>query len=198
MTSKTIDFWYEFASPYSYLAATRVDGVAKEQGVAVRWRPFLLGAIFKMHKLKVRPMEMIPVKTRYMWMDAERKAKRYGVPLKLPSRFPRHAVLPARVALLGLNEGWGEEFSRRVYHANFAEDKEIGEEAVVAEILENMDLNAKDVIARATTDENKQALREQTDEAFRLGIFGVPTFIAGGELFWGDDRLETALEKAAS
>lgn len=197
MTSNTIDFWYEFASPYSYLAATRVNELAEGQGVAVRWRPFLLGAIFKMHKLKVRPMELLPVKTRYMWMDAERKAKRYGVPIKLPSRFPRAAVLPARVALLGIGEGWGEEFSRRVYHANFAEDEEIGESAVVAEILKTMGLDAEDVIARATTDDNKQALRDQTDEAFRLGIFGVPTFIAGGEMFWGDDRLEMALEKAA-
>lgn len=192
----TIDFWYEFASPYSFLAAMRIADVAKEKGVEVKWRPFLFGAIFKMMKLPTPPMQLTPQKFEYMWLDVVRQAKHRGFSLNPPPEFPRGAVLPSRVALIGLGEDWGEEFSRRVFQANFVHGEDIATPEVVGKILEEMDQDAAAILEQASSQEIKDQLRAQTQEAFDIKIFGVPTFMVGDEMFWGDDRLELALEAA--
>ena len=192
----TIDFWYEFASPYSFLAAMRVADVAKEKGVEVKWRPFLFGAIFKMMKLPAPPMQMSPQKFKYMWLDVVRQAKRRGLDMNPPPEFPRSGVLPSRVTLIGLGEDWGEEFSRRVFQANFVHGEDIATPDVIGKILEGMDQDAPAILEQASSQEIKNQLRAQTQEAFDIKIFGVPTFMAGDEMFWGDDRLELALETA--
>ncbi len=196
MSGKTLHYWYEFASLYSYLTAMRIEDVAKQKGVKVIWRPFLLGAIYKMLKLPVPPMQLNPMKEQYMWLDCARQAKRLGIPFNKPDRFPQVAVLPARVALIGLKEGWGEAFSKRVYQANFVQNQLISDVGVISQILEEMGHKPEEVLARATTPENKKALMIETQKAFDKNIFGVPTFFAGDEIFWGDDRLELALEAA--
>ena len=194
----TMDFWYEFASPYSYLAAMRIADMAKAKGVEVKWRPFLFGAIFKMMKLPAPPMQMCPQKFEYMWLDVVRQAKRRGLEMNQPPEFPRSAVLPSRVALIGLGEGWGEEFSRAVFQANFVHGEDIATPDVIDKILEGMDQDAPAILEQASSQEIKDQLRAQTQEAFDIKIFGVPTFMAGDEMFWGDDRLELALETALS
>jgi len=131
-----------------------------------------------------------------MWRDLARLAQKYGLPFRMPGRFPRSGVLAARVALLGVEEGWVAPFSRAVLNANFAEDREIGEAVVIGEILSTLGLPAEDLLARAVTPENKLALRAQTERAAELGLFGAPSFRVGDELFWGNDRLEDALEWA--
>lgn len=196
MTQPTLHYWYEFASPYSYLSAMRIGDVAKERGVKVIWRPFLLGGIYKMLELPIPPMQLNPMKAEYMWLDCTRQARRHGIPLHKPDHFPQSAVLPARVALIGLKEGWGEAFSIRVYQANFVHNQLISDARVISQILAELGQEPEDVIARATTPENKQALMAETQEAFDKKIFGVPTFFVGDEIFWGDDRLELALETA--
>jgi 2-hydroxychromene-2-carboxylate isomerase len=119
------------------------------------------------------------------------------VPWKRPSVFPRIAVLPVRVALLGASEPWIGEYCRRVMLLNFSEDRDIGSEAVVSEVLAQMGLPAADLIRGATTEQNKLRLREQTDTARLRGVFGAPTFFVRGEMFWGNDRLDDALAFAA-
>jgi 2-hydroxychromene-2-carboxylate isomerase len=101
--------------------------------------------------------------------------------------------LAARVALVGLDEGWGEDFSRAVYRAQFAEGRNIGDPAVIADIVQALGHDSAAALTRAQSDDIKAKLRANTEEAQRLGIFGAPSFIAGGELFWGNDRLEQAL-----
>lgn len=194
--TKTVDFWYEFASPYACLAALRIGDLAKKKGVEVVWHPFLLGAIYKKMKLPILPMQLTPQKEKYMWMDATRQARKYGIACIPPTEFPRVAVLPARVALLGRKEGWGPEFSRQVFLANFTKDQEIDDPEIVAGILDQMGLDSKEIITRALSPGNKLALRKETEKAYDLGIFGVPTFFVDGEMFWGNDRLEQALEAA--
>jgi 2-hydroxychromene-2-carboxylate isomerase len=188
-----LEFWFEFASTYSYPAAMRVEQAARAAGVALAWRPFLLGPIFGSQGWNDSPFNVYPVKGRYMWRDLERVCTRHGVPLRRPSRFPRNGLLAARVALLGAGEPWGPDFVRAVYRANFAEDREISDRAVIASLLGEITGNAADVLERAEARDNKDRLRVQTERATALGIFGAPSFVSRGELFWGNDRLEDAL-----
>ena len=188
-----VDFWFEFASTYSYLAASRVEHLANAAGVVVAWRPFLLGPIFGAQGWNDSPFNIYPVKGRYMWRDLERICAKLEVPFRHPSQFPRNGLLAARVACVNAAEPWAPDFVRGVYRANFAEDRDIARPEVVADVLRGLGLPAEDVLERAQTPAAKQRLREETDEAIRLGVFGAPTFIVGGELFWGNDRLEQAV-----
>ncbi|HQV09107.1 2-hydroxychromene-2-carboxylate isomerase [Cognatazoarcus halotolerans] len=195
-TQPAIDFWFEFASSYSYLSVMRIEKLAAAAGVKVRWRPFLLGPVFLSLGWNDSPFNIYPPKGRYMWRDLERLCARYGLALCKPSVFPRNGLLAARVALLGQDEPWIADFAKAVMCANFAEDREISHPAVIGAILSDLGLPADDLLARAASDENKTALRRQTEEAGELGVFGAPTFVVDKELFWGNDRLEMALEWA--
>ena len=191
----TMDFFYELASTYSYLAAMRIAPLARAAGVTVRWRPFLLGPIFKAQGWDTSPFNLYPAKGRYMVRDCERQAAALGLTFRLPDPFPQNTLTAARVALVGLEEGWGEDFSRAVYRAQFAEGRQIGEAPVLADILAGLGRDGT-AFARAQSDAIKGRLRGETEEAQRLGVFGAPSFVAAGELFWGNDRLEQALQCA--
>jgi 2-hydroxychromene-2-carboxylate isomerase len=189
-----IDFWFEFASTYSYPAAMRIGSLAQASGVQVRWRPFLLGPIFKAQGWENSPFNIYPVKGRYMWRDLERICAALDLPFTQPVPFPQNTVLAARVALIALAQPWGKSFCRAVYRAEFGSGRNIGEPAAIADVLTGLGQDAQAVLQRAQMDANRNALRVQTEEAQRLGIFGAPSFFtADGELFWGNDRLEAAL-----
>ena len=188
-----LEFWFEFASTYSYPAAMRIEAVARDAGVPIAWRPFLLGPIFAAQGWNDSPFNVHPAKGRYMWRDLERICVRHDLPLRRPSRFPRNGLLAARIALTGAGAPWGAPFVRAVYHANFAQDLDIADPGVVAPILTRLGQDAPAVLEAAQRACNKDALRQQTERAIALGIFGAPTFVSGAELFWGNDRLEDAL-----
>ena len=189
-----IEFWYEFGSTYSYPTAMRIERMAADAGIDVRWRPFLLGPIFQTLGWNDSPFNIYPAKGRYMWRDLERVCDAEGLPLKLPpARFPQNGLKAARLALIGEAEGWTPEFTRAVFAANYAEQKDISDDATLAAILERLDVDAERAFAAANAPENKQALKAQTEEAAARGLFGAPSFTVGDELFWGNDRLEAAL-----
>jgi 2-hydroxychromene-2-carboxylate isomerase len=190
-----VDFWYEFASTYSYIAAERVEGVARVMGVEVRWRPFLLGPVFAAQGWTTSPFNLFPAKGANMWRDVERIAARHHVAWSRPSTLPRNSLLAARVALIGADEGWIANFSRAVFRANFIEDRDIGDAATIGAIIDRLGLD-RGVIERAGETANKARLRAQTDEAIGLGIYGAPSFMVGPELFWGHDRMEQAFQWA--
>lgn len=194
-----LTFWFDLASTYSYLAAMRIWPLAEARGVEVAWQPFLLGPIFKEQGWDTSPFELYPAKGRYMWRDMERQAARFGLPrITRPDPFPQHSVQAARVALTGLGRGWGEAFCRRAFAAEFAEGRAISDPATLTAILEELGADPAAVLAEAQTDEVKQALRSATARAGRLGLFGAPSFVTqDGEVFWGNDRLEEALDWAA-
>ena len=193
----TLDFWFEFASTYSYPAAMRIGALAEARGVAVRWRPFLLGPLFKAQGWDTSPFNLYPAKGRYMWRDLARVCAGLALPFVQSAVFPQNTILAARVALVGFAEGWGEDFSRAVYTAEFGQGRDIGLPETVADVLTALGKDTAAVTARAQSDANKLALRKNTEEAQALGIFGAPSFVtADGELFWGNDRLEVALDWA--
>jgi 2-hydroxychromene-2-carboxylate isomerase len=197
MAKPTLDFWFEFASTYSYPAAMRISPLAEAAGVAVRWRPFMLGPIFKEQGWTTSPFNLFPAKGRNMWRDLERTCGTIGLPFVRPTTFPQNTLLAARVALVGLAEPWGEDYCRAIYRAEFAEGRTVEETETIAGVLTGLGLDAGAVLDRAQSNENRSQLRAHTEEAQRLGIFGSPSFVtADGELFWGNDRLEAALNWA--
>jgi 2-hydroxychromene-2-carboxylate isomerase len=189
-----IDFWYEFASTYSYPTAMRIERLAADAGVTVHWRPFLLGPIFKELGWNDSPFNIYVAKGRYMWRDLARVCEADSLPLKLPPvRFPKNGLRAARLALAGKKDGWTPAFTRAVFAANYAEQKDIADETTLRALLEGLGVDAEAALAAANAPDNKEALRAQTEEAKTRGLFGAPSFTVGDELFWGNDRLETAL-----
>src|SRR5712671_4089749 len=190
-----LQFWFDFGSTYSYVGAMRVEEECARAGVRLEYRPFLLGPIFtELLGIKDSPFNVQPVRGRYMWRDVDRLCAKHGLPWRRPSVFPRNSVLPARVALSsGTTIG---AVTRAIFLANFAEDQEISDPAVLAPVADSAGGAGQRAIELARTQEVKDRLRASTDEAKRLGIFGAPDFVVNGELFFGQDRLEDAIEWA--
>jgi 2-hydroxychromene-2-carboxylate isomerase len=193
-----IDFFYEFASTYSYLTAMRIDDLALDYDVEVRWRPFLLGPIFKAQGWDTSPFNVYPDKGRYMVRDLERLAELQGLPkFKMPKTFPAHSILPSRVALCFKGE-MRAAFSRAAYDAEFAGGKDIADPKVIEAVLKALGEDAAKIFEKVNTQPIKDALRAETEAAQKLKLFGAPAFVTeDGEMFWGNDRLEMALEWAA-
>jgi 2-hydroxychromene-2-carboxylate isomerase len=192
-----LDFFYEFASTYSYLSAMRIDDLALDFDVDVSWRPFLLGPIFKAQGWDTSPFNVYPVKGRYMVRDLERLCDEQGLPkFKLPKTFPVHSILPSRVALC-LKGEMRAAFTRETYNAEFAHGADISDTKVIEKVLKGLGEDAAKIFEKVNTQPIKDALRAETEAAQKLKIFGAPAFVTDdGELFWGNDRLEAALEWA--
>ena len=193
MASGKLEFWYEFASTYSYLSAMRIEALAAAAGVAVEWKPFLLGPIFKAQGWNTSPFNLYPAKGRYMVRDLERLAAGRGLRFALPTVFPQNSLLAARLALVGDDEGWIAPFTRAVYVAEFATGADISDPHLLRSILDGLGLDSERLFSRLAQPDIKARLKQQTADAQARGIFGAPSFVTRGELFWGDDRLEAAL-----
>ena len=193
MTPAAIEIWFEFASNYSYLSVMRIEQQTARCGVAIQWRPFLLGPIFKSFGWSTSPFVEQTWKTEYVWRDMERECLKYGLAWNRPTSFPRSSLLPARVALIGAQKPWMGEYCRRVMQMNFVSDRDIDSAVCVGEVLASLGLQPQEILDEAQADANKLQLRRQTDLAKTKGIFGAPTFFVGEEMFWGNDRLDDAL-----
>jgi 2-hydroxychromene-2-carboxylate isomerase len=193
-----LEIWFEFGSTYSYLSVMRVEALARDAGVPLQWKPFLLGPIFRNFGWETSPFLLQEAKGRYMWRDMERQAAKYGLPFRKPSVFPRMAILPMRVAIFGAEREWMPAFCRTVMQQNWFEDVDINSPGNVRCALLGLVDDPDQVIEEAQSDENKLKLREQTEEAQRRGIFGGPTFFVGDEMYWGNDRLDDAVAHAAA
>lgn len=192
-----MDFFFFIGSTYTYLSVNRVEAAAAARGIAVRWRPFDVRAI--MIEQNNRPFVGKPVKLAYMWRDLERRARRHGLPFQSVPAYPVDPDgLAGLVATVAGREGWCSEFVRLTYRQWFLEDLPPGEPDHLRSALTELGRNPDELIARATSDENRALYASETDAARALGMFGSPTFVVGREIFWGDDRLEDALDWADS
>jgi 2-hydroxychromene-2-carboxylate isomerase len=193
-----LQFWYEFASTYSYLSVMRIEELAEKRGVGIEWKPFLLGPIFQAQGWRDTPFRIYPNKGRYMVRDMERLCAARGLPFKLSRLFPQNGLNAARLAFIGSQEGWAPAFTREVFVRQFRDGADISDQAVLAEGLRAAGQVPEDLMARIQDPAVKEALKAQTETAASFGIFGAPTFMTEDkELFWGDDRLEQALDWAA-
>jgi 2-hydroxychromene-2-carboxylate isomerase len=190
------EFWYEFASSYSYPAAMRVEALAAERDVALVWRPFLLGPLFAGLGWRDSPFNLYPVKGRYMWRDLERICAALGLPFTHPDPFPQNSLHAARIAL-ALDDALRPAFSRAVYRAEFAEGRPIDAPTILAALLAEIGVEPEPLLACAVEDANKIELKAQTARAAAFGLPGAPCLrTPDGEVFWGNDRLEQGLDWA--
>ncbi|HUS67195.1 MAG TPA: 2-hydroxychromene-2-carboxylate isomerase, partial [Kofleriaceae bacterium] len=189
----TIDFWYDFSSPFSYLAATEIERVAAFAGARVVWRPMLLGAVFRDIGMANVPLfSMSEVKRRAMIGDLQAWASWWGVPFRWPAKFPQKTVTALRLALLA-GDRIGE-VSLALFRAIWSDGRNLEEDAVCAEALASVGIDGAAQLAATQAPATKQALIDSTAEAVKSGVFGAPTFVvkrAGAEdrLYWGQDRL---------
>ena len=188
-----IEFWFDFASNYSYLSVMRIRQLVPG---GVVWRPFLLGPIFKDAGWNNSPFVLQKDKGAYVWQDMPRQCAKYGLPWRQPSDFPRNSMLAARVGILSENQPWMSDFCERVMLANFVDDRDIASADCIAGILSALGQDADTILRDAQTDDNKARLRARTEQAKALHIFGAPTFMVGDAMFWGNDRLDDALAHA--
>ena len=194
---RILEFWFDFGSNYSYLSTMRIEALAQEAGITIAWKPFLLGVIYRELGWKEPPFVTQAEKGRYVWLDTQRQAKKYGIEFNMPSVFPRVALLPLRVATLGADRPWIADFCKNVMRQNWVLDQDINDPKQVLAALSGLVDDPNRVVEEAQSDANKLKLREQTQLARDKGIFGAPTFFAGEEMYWGDDRLEDAVQRCA-
>jgi 2-hydroxychromene-2-carboxylate isomerase len=176
-----IDFYFDFSSPYGYLASHKIEALAKQHGREVTWRPMLLGAAFKM--TGSMPLPQVPMKGEYAKRDFERSARFHGVPFRIPDPFPISTVSACR-AFYSLN-GKAVPFAKAAFKAYFVENVNIGEADNVLKIAASVGGNA-DISSQAVKDRTKA----EVDAALAKGVFGSPYMVVDGEPFWGVDRFE--------
>jgi 2-hydroxychromene-2-carboxylate isomerase len=182
-----VDFWYEFASTYSYPAAMRIEALAAARGLTVGWRPFLLGPLFAEHGWRDSPFNIYPVKGRYMWRDMRRICDSLDLPLRPPEPFPQNSLLAARIAIALDGEA----------RAEFGEGATISDRATMAALLAAIGADPEATLALAEQGVNKDRLKAECAIARSLGLPGAPCLVTPDtEVFWGNDRLEQGLDWA--
>ena len=193
--AQPLDFFLFHGSTHTYLTVMRIDAAACAAGVDLRWRPFSVRAI--MIEMNNIPFAGKPAKLSYMWRDIERRAAKLGLPFKGQAVYPADKDLLANyVGTVAAEEGWCAPYSQASYRGWFLEDKVLGEPDSVRHAIRACGHDPERVIARAASQAAKARWEAETETARKLGIFGSPTFAVGSEIFWGDDRLEDALEWA--
>jgi 2-hydroxychromene-2-carboxylate isomerase len=189
--NKTVDFYFDFSSNYSYIGAHRIERLAKRIDLDVHWKPVALGAIFK--ALGTPPPNFNSPKGRYASHDVVRSAADLGLPYHWPKPFPFSGIQASRMFYVLEQRGRKSEaviWALAVFDAAFGAGRDCSNPEVLLEIASKLGLDGPALMEAATTDEIKAALRAVTDEAMGRGVFGAPTFFWGEEMFWGDDRIE--------
>ena len=185
----TLEFFFDYGSPFSYLADTRLAGIAEQSGAELVYRPMLLGAVLKATG-NASPMA-VPAKGAYMLHDLQRWAKRYGVPFALnPFPFRSNTLRLMRGAVASQRHGTFDRYHGAVFAAVWRAPEDLGEEGTFRSLLERAEIDCERFLPSVDEPQTKEELRRNTDEAIERGVFGAPTFFVGGEMFWGNDRLE--------
>ena len=187
MEPRNIEFFWDAASPYTYLAATQIEPVVARAGAKLVWRPFLLGKVFE--ATGNRMPASVPAKAKHLFCDVQRWAQHYGVPVAFPKVFPVNSVLALRAGIAASAQGRGAEFARAVMKAYWADGTDISQPEAVSAIAAAVGLDGAALLLQAQEQPVKDQLRANTEEAVRRGAFGAPTFFVGEQMFWGNDRL---------
>ena len=193
---KEIEFWFSIGSTYTYLSVTRLAEVSQKTGASFSWRPFSVRKIMRdMNNIPFPPTKQ--AKVDYMWRDIERRAQSYGFAANVPAPYPlKELDLANRVAVLARQEGWCEDYVRGTYRRWFIDGLEAGSDTNLTQTLSDIGQDKLRVLELASSSEVEAVYLDQTERAKQAGIFGSPSFIVDGELFWGDDRLEDAINWA--
>ena len=185
-----IEFYFDFSSPYGYIASEKIDALAAKHGREVRWKPFLLGVVFK--TTGSAPLTSIPIKGPYSKRDMERTAKFYGIPYRYPSVFPISSVAPTRAFywLEARDPKRARELAKALYRAYFVDDVDIGKPEETVAVCAKFGLDAEEVRAGINDPALKERTKGEVEKAIAAGAFGSPYIVVDGEPFWGTDRFD--------
>ena len=193
-----IDFFLSYGSTYSYLAVMRLPALAEAAGVDVVWRPFALVDLMREAGLAEGPFTPFPNKLSYMWRDLERRARKYGLPFAQRPHYPWPYKEAGLIAILAQREGWVVPFSQQVYRAAFEQGAVLGAPETLQAAVRAAGQEPARVMETIAGDEIASLWAANTESARKHKVFGVPSFVVKGELFWGDDRIEDALDWATA
>ena len=187
--SAPIEFWFDFSSPYGYIASELIDAVAARHGRTVNWHPILLGPIFK--AVGTAPLIALPIKGEYSRHDFARMARLHKVPFRLPEKFPVGTQVAARAFYLiaDRDSGQAHDFAHRVFRAYYAEGRDVADPAVVLELAGASGADSAALAETLKGEAIKERMKAEVENAMKAGVFGSPHFLVDGEPFWGVDRI---------
>ena len=191
---KPFDFYFDFGSPYAFLAHKEIRKLEKENSIKINYKPILLGALLKLSGLK--PLIDIPIKGKYMIRDCKLWAEKYNIEFKFNNYFPIITLTLMRCVLVAEKEDFSENFINKVFDAIWKDGLNLNDNLIVEKLIKNLDINPKKFLLETTDAKIKDELKKRTDEAYDKGIFGVPSFIVNNKIFWGQDRLEFAVSES--
>jgi 2-hydroxychromene-2-carboxylate isomerase len=185
-----IEFYFDFSSPYGYIGSARIDSIAAKFGRETIWRPILLGVVFRV--TGAQPLPSLPLKGDYAKRDMSRFARLWDVPFRVPTHFPVATQAPARAFywLTDRDPSLAKRLAHALYHAYFAEDRDISSPETTADVANSIGLDRNSALAALADPGVKERLRQENDAAIARGVFGSPFVIVDGEPFWGADRLD--------
>lgn len=186
--SKKVEFYYDFSSPYTYIASTRIEKICEDNGAELVWKPFLLGGAF--NEVGVIPAVQIDPKFAYVKEDITDTAKYYGVELNFPELFPLNSVRSMRGAFAAQEQGKLVEYSHEIFKQYWTQGTDFSKEDILAAAAAGVGIDPEWFKGRINEQEIKDKLREETSGAVNRGVFGAPTIFVGSKMFWGNDRLD--------
>ena len=192
---KTFEFYFDFGSPYTFLAHKGIRKIEKENSIKVKYMPVLLGALLKLTGVKANID--VPIKGKYMIKDCKLWAEKYNIEFKFNNYFPIITLNLMRCALVAENKGVSQIFINKVFDAIWKDGLNLNDNSILEKLLKNIDIDPKKFLIEAIDLKIKNELKKRTDEAYQKGVFGTPSFIVNNKIFWGQDRLQFALNEAS-
>ena len=192
---KTFEFYFDFASPYSFLAHKKIIKIEKENSIKIKYKPIFLGGLLKLAGIKANVD--IPIKGKYMIKDCKLCAEKNNIQLKFSNYFPIITLNLMRCVLIAEKNGFAQNFINKVFDAIWKDGLNLNDNIIVVKLLKNLDINPKIFLMEAEEPKIKEELKKRTYEAYNKGIFGAPSFIINNKIFWGQDRLDFVLNEAA-
>ena len=191
---KTIDFYFDFVSPYAFISFQQIKEVKYKQDFKFRLKPILLGGLHNLHKITAPAF--IPAKARFMIRDCKMISEKNKISFKFNSYFPIKTVELMRGVLIAEEDGMANEYIDKIFEALWVSGLNLNDQTVIDKVLKNLNINPKTFALRLSNQNLKDKLRKKTQEACDIGIFGAPTFYVNNKVFWGQDRIEYALAES--
>ena len=191
---KTFEFYFDFGSPYTFLAHKEIRKIEKQNSISIKYMPVLLGGLLELAGTK--PNIDIPIKAKYMIKDCKLWAEKYKTSFKFNNYFPIFTLNLMRCALVAEDKGFDKIFINKIFDSIWKNDLNLNNSTVVEELLKDLDINVKTFLMEAADEKIKNELKKRTADAFIKGIFGTPSFVANNKIFWGQDRLEFVINEA--
>tara|TARA_Y100001970_G_scaffold265209_1_gene352566 strand:- start:147 stop:734 length:588 start_codon:yes stop_codon:yes gene_type:complete len=191
---KSFDFYFDFISPYSFLAHKEIIKIEKKNSIKIRYKPILLGGLHNLHGIKAPAF--IPAKAKHMIRDCKLIAEKNKIKFKFNSYFPIKSLNLMRGVFVAEEDNFKAYYIDKIFNAIWQDGLNMNDESIIIKILKNLDINPKTFLLRTSSSSIKDLLRNKTSEAYDKGIFGAPTFVSNNKIFWGQDRIEFALNEA--